>query len=321
MNKLRTPILSLFCAIGLMASPLVDFANSPATQTENVVVVSNDAYSYVKKYMEGFKNGNFVLKTTSTDGVKAIIGQHFTEGETSITVSKSFTGFTFEAVWTMNEGVLDYFDLNTFYDDDAHDAAARDGKETIELLTKIFGTPTEDTDGFYDWKYNDLLISCNLFEDGYSIYVDPESGSSKDELTCVGDFYNLKKDLQEKFIANMKNGSIKIGTTTKSQMASITGDGESFYKEYDGLWATATYVYDEAGKLSSLTIDYFYDCSGALILLDIDKGDITTLINSELGVDGFKDTDSIDATVRWNVNGQSLRQEGYDDGYAILFDK
>lgn len=321
MNKINRSLLTFLIAISLLASPVRYFAFEPLHPAATSIVETNDAYSYVKKYMEGFKNGNFVLKTTSTDGVKAIVGQHFTEGENSLTISKSFTGFTFEAVWTMNEGLLDYFDLNTFYDDDAHDAASRDGKEIIELLTKIFGAPIEESDGFYDWKYNDMLISCNLFEDGYSIYVDPESGSSKDDITCVGDFYNLKLDLQDIFIANIKNGSIKIGTTTKSQMTNITGDGESFYKEYDGLWANGTYVYDDAGKLSSITIDYFYDCSGALILLDIDKGDITTLINTGLGSDGFRDSDAADAVTRWNVNGQSLRQDSYEDGYAILLYK
>lgn len=316
MKKFNATYLSLFISVLFFSSvPLSNWASSPLLTEESPA--ANDAYSYVKKYMEGFKNGNFVIGSTTTDGVKALIGPN-TDSDGVITVGKTFTGFSFDAEWSFEEGSLANFSCYTFYDVDKQSEAEKDGEEIFGLMKKIFGDPIVITEDFYDWEVGEMLVSCDLFEDGYSIYVDP-IGDEESDITCVGDFYNLKLDLQEVFIANMKNGKIKIGSTTKEQMEAITGSGEAYYKEYDGLWASGDYVYDESGKLSALTIDYFYDCSGALILLDMDKGDITTIINESVGADGFKDTNDVDATIRWNVNGQSLRQEGYEDGYAILF--
>lgn len=322
MRNFRTLLLPVFLAFTLLflsanvALATVDPISSNSEEE------ANEAYNDIKKYLESFKNGNFVIGTTTMDGVKSMVGPYVTQTETAITYKRSFTGYSFTSEWSFTEGKLSYFSVNTFYDAEKYDNVSSDAEEIRALVTKIFGTPVSTETTYADWEHEEILISFDVFEDGYSLYIDPLSGDgSYSDITCVGDFYNLKKDLKEIFIANMKNGAIKIGSTTKDQIQTITGNGESFYKEYDGLWATASYTYDENGKLSSLTIDYFYDCSGALILLDIDKGDITTIINEELGADGFKDTDAVDATVRWNVNGQSLRQEGYEDGYAILFDK
>lgn len=323
MKNIKTTFLSMLVAVGFSAAPAISFASNPSNTTNSEVVVANEAYSLIKKYVTWFKDGNMEFGITTEEQVKTHVGSYHTQYENEITIAKTFSGYTFDADWGMTEdGVLDYFEINTFYDADKYDQATKDGDEILGLMKKLFGEPEELTEGFYDWEYNDTYVSFNIFEDGYSIYVDPVSSAEEEEdITCVGDFYNLKKDLTDMFINNMKNGLIKIGTTTKSQMQSLTGDGELFDKDYDGLWVAGSYSYDDNGVLTSIALDYFYDCSGALILLDIDKGDITTLINDALGSNGFKDTDDVDATVRWNVNGQSLRQEGYEDGYAILFDK
>ncbi len=314
----RFSLLTALFAVVLATAPIASFSSAPETE----MVAPNDAEDYLKTYMKGFKNGNFVIGTTTPDGVKSIIGKYFTETDGKIAVGKTFAGFSFDAEWYFEDGVLNEFKCFTFYDEDQRGKAAKDCDATFELMKSIFGEPITISTGFYDWNVGDMKVSCDLFEDGYSIYVDPpSSGDGSLDISCVGDFYNLKKDLKEIFVANMKSGAIKIGSTTKSQMQTITGNGESFYKEYDGLWATATYTYDDNSKLTSLIIDYFYDCEGALVLLDMDKEDVTKVINEAIGSEGFKDSDSIDATVRWNVGGQSLRQMGFEDGYSIYFDK
>lgn len=313
MKIVQTPLLLLIMFTMIM------YPVSGKSITNSDYSIENEASNDVKKFMEGFKNGNFVIGTTTASGIKAIVGPYVTETESMVTYKRSFTGYSFAAEWSLTEGKLAYFTINTFYDEDKRYMASQDGNEIKSLLDNIFGTAVASESTYSDWEYGDLSISFDLFEDGYSIYVDLLAGGDDDyDFLCVGDFENLKNDLQSVFIDNIKSGAIKIGKTTKDEMTSLTGSGELYDKDYDGLWVAGTFLYDDNGYLSSLSLDYFYDCSGALILLDVDKGDLTQAINDALGIQGSKSSDNVDATVSWNVKGQKLSQEGYEDGYAVL---
>jgi hypothetical protein len=241
-------------------------------------------------------------------------------------LDKNFDGYSFDVNFSMEDEVLESISCNTFYDDDKKKEAAKDSEEILEYLKKTLGEPDSDSNKYFDWTYGDYEISFNIFEDGYSIYVDPpydyddyDDYDSDYDSDCVGDFYNLKNDLKDLFLANVKNGSIKLGSTTQSEMASMTGDGDGFDKEYDGLSVSGYYSYD-GDVLSSITLDYFYDCEGAMSLLDMDKEDITDLINETLGVTGEKDGDYEDAGTDWSINGMTVRQANFSDGYGVYFE-
>lgn len=325
MRYFKSPLLSLAFLLILVISP---FSSKAATEVDD-----NEAYSYIQQYLEAFKNGNFVIGTTTPAGVKSIVGPYVTETESMITYKRSFTGYSFTAEWAFTDGTLSYFTIDTFYDEDKHSQAQQDGNEVRNLMKNIYGEPIESSDSeeavYSDWEVGELFISFDLFDDGYSIFVDPlldldfgydDIEPTTDDILCVGDFANLKMDLLNVFITNIKNGSIKIGKTTKSDMQSLTGDGELYDKDYDGLWVMGSYSYDENGRLTDITLDYFYDCSGALILLDADKLEITEMINDAIGSTGVKETGYEEPSTFWSVNGQNLSQESYDDGFAIILE-
>lgn len=137
-----------------------------------------------------------------------------------------------------------------------------------------------------------------------------------EEDDCVGDYFGLESDLRDVFIANVQSGAIKIGKTTKSEMETLTGSADGFDKEYEGLRVSGYYTYD-GDVLSAINLDYFYECEGALSLLDIDKSSITSSINTTLGVDGVSEGDYENAGTNWSYNGTSVRQANYSDGYGV----
>lgn len=149
------------------------------------------------------------------------------------------------------------------------------------------------------------------------VVVEEEVVTGDDD--CVGDYFTLQSDLTDLFMANVQNGSIAIGTTTKSDMEAITGDADGFDKEYDGLSVSGYFSYD-GDVLESISLDYFYDCEGALSLLSIDKSSITSSINTSLGIDGVLEGDYEDAGTEWSTNGMTVRQANYSDGYGVYID-
>jgi hypothetical protein len=145
---------------------------------------------------------------------------------------------------------------------------------------------------------------------------EPEVSETDD---CLGDYFGLQSDLTDLFMANVKSGAIVVGTTTKAEMESMTGDADGFDKEYDGLRVSGYYSY-EGDVLQSISLDYFYECDGALDLLSVDKSSITSSINSSLGVDGVADGDYEDAGTEWSINGMTVRQANFSDGYGVYVD-
>lgn len=145
---------------------------------------------------------------------------------------------------------------------------------------------------------------------------EPETAGTDD---CLGDYFALQSDLTDVFMTNVKSGSIVVGKTTKSEMETLTGDANGFDKEYDGLRVSGYYSY-EGDVLQSISLDYFYECDGALDLLAVDKSSITSSINSSLGIDGVADGDYEDAGTNWTINGMTVRQANFSDGYGIYVD-
>lgn len=139
------------------------------------------------------------------------------------------------------------------------------------------------------------------------------------EATCLGDYFGLKNDLNDIFLANVKSGAITVGKTTKAEMESIAGSADGFDKEYEGLRVNGYFSF-EGDVLSSISLDYFYECEGALDLLSVDKSSITSTINTTLGVDGVADGDYDDAGTTWSINGQTVRQANFSDGYGVYID-
>ncbi len=322
MKKLRLLTVSTLLLAGSMATfTSCGGGESDESDKKGEEKTEENGYAIVKQMMDAFDKGDLVLEVSDADEVKKVMDID-SDDEDYISIDKEFKGYDFDVNFSMEDGALSSVSCNTFYDDDKEDEAKEDSEELLAYLKKTLGDPESDSDTYFDWSYAGMEVSFSIYEDGYSLYIDPsyeEPIGGDYDGDCVGDFYNLKKDLSDLFLANVKNGKIKLGSTTKSEMASLVGSSDGYDKEYDGLRVSGYFSY-EGDVLSSISLDYFYDCDGALSLLDMDKEDITEEINTGLGVTGEKDGDYEDAGTNWTINGMSVRQANFSDGYSVYFD-
>ena len=155
-------------------------------------------------------------------------------------------------------------------------------------------------------------------EKEYEEYDDYEYSEDLNSSDCAPDFYELRDDLVDNIIANIGNGKMKIGKTTKEEVAALTGDGDDFNHDYKGMNVSGYYYYT-GDVLTSFSLNYFYTCDAAKDLLSLDKSELGTDISAELNVDAKKDGTGEDAGSTWKIDGQTLKQSNFSDGYAYYF--
>lgn len=195
-----------------------------------------------------------------------------------------------------------------------------DGEEGLDEL--IFGLEwlaDHDNDSFFygEDAEEEYYEEEYYNEDDYYGEEYPEYG--EEEEGCYGDYYALENDLVYDFMNNIANGNIRVGSTTRSDMEYYVGESESYYRDYYGVHVSG-YMYYTGGVLSSISLDYYYDCEGVMGYVDLDKNSITYAIEEALDKSGTYDGDYEDAAVNWTFNGMSIRQSNYSDGYSVYIE-
>lgn len=297
------------------------------TETEETEKVNlEDGLGYVKQLINAVESGDIkVDKSTKKD-----ITKYFDFEDSSdeyLSDDKNFKGYRLDKSFTMYDEVLNSISYNTFYDEDEEDLAKKDSKAVLEYLEKTLGESEGSGDTYFTWTKSKYEISYNIFSDGYSLYVksfiekeyeeydDYDTGESDD---CAPDFYALRDELVDKIITNIGNGKIKIGKTTKEEITALTGDGTDFNHDYKGMNVSGYYSYT-GGVLTSFSFNYYYTCDAAKDILSLDKSELTTDISAELNVDAESDGTGEDAGKSWKIDGQTLKQSNFSDGYAYYF--
>ncbi len=320
----------VFTVAALMAGAAISFTSCGGggadTEEKAEEIKLEDGKGYVKQLISAIESGDIkVDKSTKKD-----ITKYFKFEDSSdeyLSTDENFKGYRLDRSFTINEEVLNSVSYNTFYDDDAKDAAKKDSKEVLEYLKETLGKTESSGDSYFKWEKSKYEISYNIFDDGYSLYVksfiEPVYEDIEDDYSldgeCAPDFYALRDDLVNKLVNNIANGKIAIGKTTKEEMATLTGDGNDFNYDYKGMNVSGYYSYEE-GALSSISLNYFYNCESAMNLLSLDKSELGTDISAALNVDGEKDGTGENAGVTWKVGSQEFRQSNFNDGYAFHLD-
>lgn len=298
-------------------------------------IYANNGWDIVVPTMDAFYYGDLELEYSGVYSIENVLDIYIDDydgyGDEYISIDKDFPGYSFSLEFYMVDGILESVTCNTFYDYDAYDDAEDDSYELLDYLCDQFGEPEGGKSDYNDWTLGGQEISFNIFEDGYSLYVeqpydyddDYDYGDDYDEYDddyydpdCIGDFYNMKKDLTDNFIDKLKDGTIKLGQTSETEMKSIIGDEYDYNEEFDGISLMASFTYD-GGRLSDIELDYFYECEGAMDLLDIDKESIKDHLDSEFSSIGEQEGDYEDADTYWYYKGMVITLAVYDDGYGI----
>jgi hypothetical protein len=132
-----------------------------------------NGYELVAQMMDAVYFGNIEIGVSSEYDVANIMDT-YSDGYDYISIDKYFEGYTFDVEFYFDEsGDLSSISCNTFYDSGWEYEAEMDSYEVLEYLEILFGAPDSEGGDYNDWSFNDQEISFNIFEDGYSLYIDP----------------------------------------------------------------------------------------------------------------------------------------------------
>jgi hypothetical protein len=321
----------VFTVAALMAGAAITFTScgggSTTTEETKEEIKLDNGQGHVKFLVNAFESGDLKIdKSTAKEITKYFDFED--DDDEYLNDDVKFDGYRLSRGYTMYDGVINSISYNTYYEDENEKDAKNDSKELLASLKETLGKSDNSGDTYFRWEKKNYEITFNIFDDGYSFYlrsyIEKEYPEYEDDIDyssdedCAPDFYALRDDLVMKLTDNIKKGSIKIGKTTKSEMASLTGSSDNFNFDYKGMYVTGSILYS-GDVLSSISLNYFYTCESAMNLLYLDKSELGTDINSSLGVDGVKDGDDATGTVTWKIGKQTLKQNNFSDGYSFYF--
>lgn len=274
---------------------------------------SKSGASEVATILGDLESGKIQFGETSASEIAKLYGLE--EDDFEMNSKKEFKGYRLESNFGVSDDVLYDMSFHTYSEGDDYEPIKEEVKNIVAELTKVLGEPSTEEGTYYEWSKETYSVTLNTYStSGYDINVNQVYPEDDNEF-CVGDIFTLKSDLAEFFLVNVKNGKIKLGKTTKSEMETLTGSADYFSAEYDGLRVEGAYTYS-GDAISKIALEYYYDCDGALEYLDIDTESITELIDTELGVTG--ETDDYGTT--WSISGMTVSQSNYPNGYSVHFD-
>jgi hypothetical protein len=157
---------------------------------------------------------------------------------------------------------------------------------------------------YYDYDYYDDYE----YEEPYPEY----------EEECYGDYYSMEIDLVDLFMYNIAYGNIVLGETTWSEMDDYTGYGGGFDTDYDGMYVSGYFEYDEDDVIQYISLDYYYECEGVMEYVDMDQESITSAIDYALDVEG--EYSDYDDDITWKYDDMTITQTNYSDGFAIYIE-
>lgn len=317
----------VFTIATLMAGAAFTFTScggeTSETDKKEEKVKLEDGLGHVQQVIKAVESGDIKIDKSNKEDITKFFDFKSSSDE-YLTDNKNFDGYRLDKSYTMADDVLNSISYNTFYDEGKEDEAEKDSKAVLEFLEKTLGDSEGSGDTYFTWTKSKYEISYNIFSDGYSLYIESFIEKEYDDIDpvsegdCSPNFFALRDDLVDNLITNIGNGKIKLGKTTKEEIIALTGDGNDFNHDYKGMNVSGYYSYTD-NVLTSFSLNYFYTCDAAMDLLSLDKSDLYTAINNAIGVDGEKDGTGDDAGVTWKVDGQTLKQSNFSDGYAFYF--
>lgn len=187
--------------------------------------------------------------------------------------------------------------------------------QSLEWIGGYYGMNSLFGGGYYAEEAAEEYYYDDYYDDDYYEEEYPEY-----EEDCYGDYYSVEMDLIDLFMYNVSQGNIVIGETTWEDMDYYTGDGDGFDRDYDGIWVSGYFEYDEEYVLQYISLDYYYECEGDLEYVDMDQSSLRYSIDESLSTEGEEDGEYEDPDIIWYFDDMIIRQTNYSDGYAIYIE-
>ncbi len=285
---------------------------------ETEVIKLNSGTDYAVQLVKTIKNDKLIMDKTTANEVNAIFGIEIHKYQMDSTVN--FDGYRLERKFNIYENKVSSITFSTFSNnyEEENQEVTKDMKMVTQELINILGEPKEKSELNTLWVINNTSISLVTFESGFDLNIDKYLKPDEPEIdeygvSCVGDFYNLKKDLSELFLDNVTSEKIQIGKTTKSEIINMFGS-TNYTKDYEGLNLKGIFYFDN-DLLNNITLDYKYTCEGALSLLSQDIIEIEQEITYALNVDPNSKVQS--NYKEWKIKNLSITLTNFSDGYSV----
>jgi hypothetical protein len=285
---------------------------------ETEVIKLNSGTDYAVQLVKTIKNDKLIMDKTTANEVNAIFGIEIHEYQMDSTVN--FDGYRLERKFNIYENKVSSITFSTFSNnyEEENQEVTKDMKMVTQELINILGEPFEKSEMNTMWIIHNTSIYLATFESGFDLNIDKYITSDENSFdeygaNCVGDFYNLKKDLTDLFLDNIKSEKILVGKTTKAEMIKMFG-GTNYNKEYDGLSLTGKFSFENE-KLSSINLDYKYNCDGALSFLSQDNIEIEQDITNFFILEPKSNIQS--NYKEWKTKNHSITLSNFSDGYNI----
>ncbi len=297
-------------------------AKNESNKVEEVIKLNSGA-DHATYLVKSLKIEKITLEKTTSEEIKTIFGLNINPYQMDSTLF--FEGYRLDRQFNLTDDKVSSIIYSTYSEEEGEG----DGNQVIkdleilqQELKNLLGDPKEKTETNTVWVINNTSISLSSFDSGFDLNIDPYVLQEESDLddygeSCVGDFYNLKKDLNEVFLDLIVNGTIEIGVTSKDDITKIF-EAENYSIDYEGLSLSVIFLYD-GGILSSITLDYLYVCDGAITFLEEDCIEITNEITNTLSITGNANEDNTLTT--WKIKNQTITQTNFEDGYSITITK
>lgn len=204
------------------------------------------------------------------------------------------------------------------YDEDEVEDGLDDAIQAIEWLGGYYGGGLFGIGG--NSYYDDYYYDDYGYDDEYYDYDYPVEVAAEED--CYGDYYSLETDLINIFMDEIAYGNIVLGETTWSEMYDLTDYPDGFDEDYDGMYVSGYFEYDEDDVLQYMSFEYYYECEGVLDYVDMDQSSLTYAIEASLDQEGtYDEYDDYyyddNPGVEWYVDDMTIRQANFSDGFAI----
>lgn len=317
MKTFKTRIILLFISSFLLIACNNDNTKNEKTEDEEIVKL-NSGTDHATQLVKLITNEKLIIDKTTANEINAVFG--ISVHEFQMDSSVSFEGYRLERKFNIHENNVSSITFSTFSNnyEEENQEVTKDMKMVTQELINILGEPIEKSEMNTMWVIHNTSISLATFESGFDLNIDKYITSDENSFdeygaNCVGDFYNLKKDLTDLFLDNIKSEKILVGKTTKAEMIKMFG-GTNYNKEYDGLSLTGNFSFENE-KLSSINLDYKYNCDGALSFLSQDIIEIEQDITYVFILDPKSNIQS--NYKEWKTKNHSITLTNFIDGYSV----
>jgi hypothetical protein len=271
----------------------------------------------VMQLVEALESGTIGMDKANASEIEDYFDMKGKASGDNIYGSSTFTGLKLNKSFTIFKNVLYQVSYSSFYDKGKEDLAKADNEELTKYFTEKFGK-SSGSEKYMTWDTKNYKVSYSIYDDGYTIgfvsaNVD-KAAIEKEENKVAG----ASLDQVQKLIPAVVGGTIKLNSSTPSEIATIMGEGmkaDDYYMS-DKIQYASHYLNRNISitdkKVTSIKFSTFQDTDECTDLNDV-VAYLETTLGSKFTTEG--------STKKWTNKGFSVSITTYTgSGYDLTIE-